>query len=143
MKCWAAILEQHNNKNYSISSALNQCSLHWSFCRAYSISQQDIIQGGWTRTLEFIICIWCHGCFLQCNDKPEEASGRVMWANGFVIAGGSGMLILEEEEHAIQRISIIAKLRLFCKLWCFDAGISSQAGTKRCMSKPLKNMVLI
>ena len=39
----------------------------------------------------------------QYNDMPERAS-RPFDVNrdGFVIAGGAGMLILEEEEHAIK-----------------------------------------
>ena len=52
----------------------------------------------------------------QYNDMPERAS-RPVDANrdGFVIAGGAGMLILEEEEHAIKRNApIIARLKCYC-----------------------------
>ena len=50
----------------------------------------------------------------QYNDTPEKASRSFdQNRDGFVIAGGSGMLILEEEEHAIKRNAPILARCLF------------------------------
>ena len=76
----------------------------------------------------------------QYNETPEKAS-RAFDANrdGFVIAGGSGMLILEEEEHAIKRNApILAKLTGYCaNSDGYDMVSPSGEGATRCMSEAL------
>ena len=74
------------------------------------------------------------------NDKPEEASRPFdVDRDGFVIAGGSGMLILEEEEHAIKRNApIIAKLKGYsANSDGYDMVSPSGEGAKRCMSQAI------
>ena len=60
--------------------------------------------------------------------------------DGFVIAGGSGMLILEEEEHAIKRNApIIARLAGYCaNSDGYDMVSPSGEGATRCMNEALK-----
>ncbi len=60
--------------------------------------------------------------------------------DGFVIAGGAGMLILEEEEHAIKRNApIIARLKGYCaNSDGYDMVSPSGEGATRCMSEAIE-----
>jgi 3-oxoacyl-[acyl-carrier-protein] synthase-1 len=94
--------------NYSITSACST-SLH---CIGNGVEQiqwgkQDIVFAGGGEELD-----WTLSCLFDAmgamsskyNDTPEKAS-RAFDANrdGFVIAGGGGMVVLEELEHARAR----------------------------------------
>ncbi|NOX41238.1 MAG: beta-ketoacyl-ACP synthase I [Alphaproteobacteria bacterium] len=94
--------------NYSITSACTT-SLH---CIGNGVEQiqfgkQDIVFAGGGEELD-----WTLSCLFDAmgamsskyNDTPELAS-RAFDANrdGFVIAGGGGLLVLEELEHALAR----------------------------------------
>ncbi len=94
--------------NYSITSACTT-SLH---CIGNGVEQiqmgkQDIVFAGGGEELD-----WTLSCLFDAmgamsskyNDTPERAS-RAFDANrdGFVIAGGGGLLVLEELEHALAR----------------------------------------
>jgi 3-oxoacyl-[acyl-carrier-protein] synthase I len=94
--------------NYSISSACatsNHC-----IGNAYELLQfgkQDIIFAGGCEDLDWTLSVLFDGMGAlssHFNDRPEVAS-RAYDAerDGFVIAGGAGVLVLEELEHAKAR----------------------------------------
>ena len=130
--------------NYSISSACStsaHCIGHAA--ELIQLGKQDIIIAGgaeqehWTSSSMFDAM---GALSSQYNDEPERASrpfdtGR----DGFVIAGGSGMLILEEEEHAIKRnAQIIARLKGYsANSDGYDMVSPSGEGAKRCMSQAI------
>ncbi|QIK41844.1 beta-ketoacyl-ACP synthase I [Pontivivens nitratireducens] len=94
--------------NYSITSACST-SLHCigSAAEQIQFGKQDVMFAGGGEELD-----WTLSCLFDAmgamsskyNDTPEKAS-RAFDANrdGFVIAGGGGMLVLEELEHAKAR----------------------------------------
>ena len=130
--------------NYSISSACStsaHCIGHAA--ELIQLGKQDIIIAGgaeqehWTSSSMFDAM---GALSSQYNDEPEKASrpfdtGR----DGFVIAGGSGMLILEEEEHAIKRNApIIARLKGYsANSDGYDMVSPSGEGAKRCMNQAI------
>ena len=130
--------------NYSISSACStsaHCIGHAA--ELIQLGKQDIIIAGgaeqehWTSSSMFDAM---GALSSQYNDEPEKASrpfdtGR----DGFVIAGGSGMLILEEEEHAMKRNApIIARLKGYsANSDGYDMVSPSGEGAKRCMSQAI------
>ena len=130
--------------NYSISSACStsaHCIGHAA--ELIQLGKQDIIIAGgaeqehWTSSSMFDAM---GALSSHYNDEPEKASrpfdtGR----DGFVIAGGSGMLILEEEEHAIKRnAQIIARLKGYsANSDGYDMVSPSGEGAKRCMSQAI------
>ena len=77
------------------------------------------------------------------NDTPTEAS-RTYDANrdGFVIAGGGGILVLEEYEHAVERgANIVAELVGFgATSDGFDMVAPSGEGAIRCMRQALETV---
>jgi 3-oxoacyl-[acyl-carrier-protein] synthase-1 len=130
--------------NYSISSACStsaHCIGHAA--ELIQLGKQDIVLAGggeqehWTSSSMFDAM---GALSSQYNETPEKAS-RAFDANrdGFVIAGGSGMLILEEEEHAIKRKApILAKLTGYCaNSDGYDMVSPSGEGATRCMSEAL------
>ena len=132
-------------ENYSISSACStsaHCIGHAA--ELIQLGKQDIIIAGgaeqehWTSSSMFDAM---GALSSQYNDSPEQAS-RAFDINrdGFVIAGGSGMLILEEEEHAIKRNApIIAKLAGYCaNSDGYDMVSPSGEGATRCMNEALE-----
>ncbi len=94
--------------NYSISSACatsNHC-----IGNAYEIIQlgkQDIIFAGGCEELDWTLSVLFDGMGAMSshfNDQPEKASRAFdKDRDGFVIAGGAGVLVLEELEHAKAR----------------------------------------
>lgn len=94
--------------NYSISSACST-SAHCigNACELIQMGKQDMVFAGggeelhWSLTLLFDAM---GALSSKYNDSPETAS-RAYDANrdGFVIAGGGGMLVIEELEHALAR----------------------------------------
>ncbi len=94
--------------NYSISSAC-ATSAHCigSAVEQIQLGKQDVMfAGGGEEEHWTLSCLFdaMGAMSSKYNDRPETAS-RAYDANrdGFVIAGGGGMLVLEEYEHALKR----------------------------------------
>jgi len=131
--------------NYSISSACStsaHCIGHAA--ELIQLGKQDIILAGgaeqehWTSSSMFDAM---GALSSQYNDSPEKASRPFdVDRDGFVIAGGSGMLILEEEEHAMKRNApIIARLEGYCaNSDGYDMVSPSGEGAIRCMSEAIE-----
>ena len=131
--------------NYSISSACStsaHCIGHAA--ELIQLGKQDIIIAGgaeqehWTSSSMFDAM---GALSSQYNDSPEKASRPFdVDRDGFVIAGGSGMLILEEEEHALQRNApIIARIEGYCaNSDGYDMVSPSGEGARRCMSEAIE-----
>ena len=132
--------------NYSISSAC-ATSAHCIGHGADLIKsgQQDIVIAGggedehWSSSSLFDAMGALSSNF---NDDPSKAS-RPYDKNrdGFVISGGSGILILEEEEHAKKRnANILAKLSgYYATSDGYDMVAPSGEGALRCMQGALKS----
>ena len=131
--------------NYSISSACStsaHCIGHAA--ELIQLGKQDIILAGgaeqehWTSSSMFDAM---GALSSQYNNNPEKAS-RPFDVNrdGFVIAGGAGILVLEEEEHAIKRNApIIARLKGYCaNSDGYDMVSPSGEGAIRCMSEAIE-----
>ena len=131
--------------NYSISSACStsaHCIGHAA--ELIQLGKQDImIAGGaeqdhWTSSSMFDAMGALSSKF---NDTPEKASRPFdIDSDGFVIAGGAGMLVLEDEDHAIKRNApIIARLSGYCaNSDGYDMVSPSGEGAIRCMSKAIE-----
>ena len=131
--------------NYSISSACStsaHCIGHAA--ELIQLGKQDIIIAGgaeqehWTSSSMFDAM---GALSSHYNDEPEKASRPFdIGRDGFVIAGGSGMLVLEEEEHAIKRNApIIARLEGYsANSDGYDMVSPSGEGAQRCMSQAIK-----
>jgi 3-oxoacyl-[acyl-carrier-protein] synthase-1 len=132
--------------NYSISSAC-ATSAHCIGHGADLIKsgQQDIVIAGGGEDLH-----WSSSNLFDAmgalssnfNDNPSSAS-RAYDKNrdGFVISGGSGMVILEEEEHAKKRnANILAKLSgYYATSDGYDMVAPSGEGALRCMKGAMQN----
>ena len=132
--------------NYSISSVC-ATSAHCIGHGADLIKsgQQDIILAGGGEDLH-----WSSSGLFDAmgalssnfNDDPSSAS-RAYDKNrdGFVISGGAGMVILEDEEHAIKRnANILAKLTgYYATSDGYDMVAPSGEGALRCMKGALQN----
>jgi len=131
--------------NYSISSACStsaHCIGHAA--ELIQLGKQDIIIAGgaeqdhWTSSSMFDAM---GALSSQYNSTPEKASRPFdIDRDGFVIAGGAGMLILEEEEHAIKRNApIIARLKGYCaNSDGYDMVSPSGEGAARCMNEAME-----
>ena len=131
--------------NYSISSACStsaHCIGHAA--ELSQLGKQDIIIAGgaeqehWTSSSMFDAM---GALSSQYNNSPEKASRPFdIDRDGFVIAGGAGMLILEEEEHAIKRNApIIARLKGYCaNSDGYDMVSPSGEGATRCMNEAME-----
>ena len=131
--------------NYSISSAC-ATSAHCIGHAADLIKsgQQDIVIAGGSDDEH-----WSSSCLFDAmgalssnyNSTPMTAS-RPYDSNrdGFVISGGAGMVILEEEEHAKKRgAKILAKLSgYFANSDGYDMVAPSGEGALRCMEGAIK-----
>ncbi|PIE43760.1 MAG: beta-ketoacyl-[acyl-carrier-protein] synthase I [Gammaproteobacteria bacterium] len=133
--------------NYSISSA---CATS-SHCIGNAMEQiqsgkQDIVFAGggeeedWTQTMLFDAM---GALSTKYNDTPEKAS-RPFDVNrdGFVIAGGGGMLVLEEKEQAEKRgAHIYAELVGYgATSDGYDMVVPSGEGAQRCMQQALSSV---
>ncbi len=130
--------------NYSISSACST-SAHCigNGMEQIQLGKQDIVFAGGGEELH-----WSMSCLFDAmgalstryNDTPEKAS-RAYDANrdGFVIAGGGGMLVLEELEHAQARgAKIYAELVGYgATSDGYDMVAPSGEGAQRCMRQAL------
>jgi 3-oxoacyl-[acyl-carrier-protein] synthase-1 len=130
--------------NYSMSSAC-ATSAH---CIGHAMEQiqlgkQDVVFAGggeeehWSLSMLFDAM---GALSTKYNDAPETASrpfdtGR----DGFVIAGGGGMLVIEEMEHALKRgANIIAELTGYgATSDGHDMVAPSGEGARRCMKQAL------
>ena len=132
--------------NYSISSAC-ATSAHCIGHAADLIKsgQQDIVIAGGGEDLH-----WSSSNLFDAmgalssnfNDEPALASRAYdRDRDGFVISGGSGMLILEEEEHAKKRgANILAKISgYYATSDGYDMVAPSGEGAYRCMEGALQN----
>ena len=131
--------------NYSISSACStsaHCIGHAA--ELIQLGKQDIIIAGgaeqehWTSSSMFDAM---GALSSQYNNSPEKASRPFdIDRDGFVIAGGAGMLILEEEEHAIKRNApIIARLKGYCaNSDGYDMVSPSGEWATRCMNEAME-----
>ena len=132
--------------NYSISSAC-ATSAHCIGHAADLIKsgQQDVVIAGGSDDEH-----WSSSCLFDAmgalssnfNSTPTIAS-RPYDSNrdGFVISGGAGMIILEEEEHAKKRgANILAKLSgYFANSDGYDMVAPSGEGASRCMQGAIDN----
>ncbi len=132
--------------NYSITSACTT-SLH---CIGSAVEQiqwgkQDVMFAGGGEELEWTMSNLFDAMGAMSskyNDKPETAS-RAFDAtrDGFVIAGGAGMLVLEEYEHARKRgANIIAEVTGYAATSDgYDMVAPSGEGAERAMRLALKD----
>ena len=130
--------------NYSISSACST-SAHCigNAMEQIQLGKQDVVFAGGGEELH-----WALSCLFDAmgalstkfNDTPESAS-RAYDANrdGFVIAGGGGMLVVEELEHAKARnAKIYAELVGYgATSDGYDMVAPSGEGAVRCMEQAL------
>jgi len=130
--------------NYSISSACST-SAHCigNAMEQIQLGKQDVVFAGGGEELH-----WALSCLFDAmgalstkfNDTPERAS-RAYDANrdGFVIAGGGGMLVVEELEHAVARgAKIYAELVGYgATSDGYDMVSPSGEGAVRCMQQAL------
>ncbi len=133
--------------NYSISSACST-SAHCigSAMEQIQLGKQDLVFAGGGEELH-----WTLSCLFDAmgalstkyNDTPERAS-RAYDANrdGFVIAGGGGMLVVEELEHARARgAKIYAELVGYgATSDGYDMVAPSGEGAVRCMQQALSTV---
>ncbi|HHH48339.1 MAG TPA: beta-ketoacyl-ACP synthase I [Gammaproteobacteria bacterium] len=133
--------------SYSISSACST-SAHCigNGAELIQMGKQDIVFAGggeelhWSQSVLFDAM---GAMSSKYNDTPEKAS-RAFDANrdGFVIAGGGGLLVLEELEHALARGA-----KIYCELVGYGATCDghdmvqpSGEGAVRCMQQALANV---
>lgn len=131
--------------NYSISAACattNICIGHAA--EQIMFGKQDIVFAGGCEDLDWTLSVLFDAMGAMSsgyNDRPEVASrafdaGR----DGFVIAGGAGVLVLEEAEHAKARgARILAEIVGYAATSDgFDMVQPSGEGAERCMRLALK-----
>ncbi len=133
--------------NYSITSACST-SAHCigNAMELIQLGKQDVIFAGggeelhWTQTVLFDAM---GALSSKYNDSPEKAS-RAYDANrdGFVIAGGGGMLVIEELEHAKARgAKIYAELVGYgATSDGYDMVAPSGEGAARCMQQAMSTI---
>jgi 3-oxoacyl-[acyl-carrier-protein] synthase-1 len=133
--------------NYSISSAC-ATSAHCigQAMEQIQVGKQDIVFAGggeeedWSLTMMFDAM---GALSTKYNDAPETASRPFdSKRDGFVIAGGGGMLVLEDLEHARKRgAHIIAELTGYgATSDGYDMVAPSGEGAQRCMKQAMATM---
>jgi len=133
--------------NYSISSACSTSShCIGNATELIQWGKQDIIFAGGGEELDWTLSVLFDGMNAMSskfNDRPETAS-RAYDVNrdGFVIAGGAGVLVLEELEHAKARgATIIAEIVGYgANSDGYDMVAPSGEGAVRCMKKALETV---
>ncbi|MDZ7749475.1 MAG: beta-ketoacyl synthase N-terminal-like domain-containing protein [Halofilum sp. (in: g-proteobacteria)] len=135
--------------NYSISSACSTTRATASATRPKQIQlgKQDVVfaGGGEEAALDADDAVRRHGRAVDAsyNDTPEKASRPYDTArDGFVIAGGAGIVVLEELEHAQARgAPIIAELVGYgATSDGYDMVAPSGEGAVRCMRQALAHV---
>jgi len=133
--------------NYSISSACST-SAHCigNATEMIQWGKQDIVFAGGSEELDWALSVLFDGMNAMSskyNDTPATAS-RAYDANrdGFVIAGGAGVLVLEELEHAKARgAKIYAEVAGYgANSDGFDMVAPSGEGAVRCMKMAMKDV---
>lgn len=133
--------------NYSISSACSTSS-HCVGNAAEMIQwgKQDVMLAGGGEELDWTLSVLfdaMNAMSSDFNDTPERAS-RAYDADrdGFVIAGGAGVLVLEELEHAKKRgAEIIAEIVGYgANSDGYDMVAPSGEGAERCMKLALETV---
>ncbi len=133
--------------NYSISSACSTSShCIGNATELIQWGKQDIIFAGGGEELDWTLSVLFDGMNAMSskfNDRPETAS-RAYDVNrdGFVIAGGAGVLVLEELEHAKARgATILAEIVGYgANSDGYDMVAPSGEGAVRCMKKALETV---
>ncbi len=133
--------------NYSITSACST-SAHCigNATEMIQWGKQDIMFAGGSEELEWTLSVLFDGMNAMSskfNDTPEKAS-RAFDVNrdGFVIAGGAGVLVLEELEHAKARgAKIYGEVAGYgANSDGFDMVAPSGEGAVRCMKLAMKDL---
>ncbi len=131
--------------NYSISSACSTSShCIGNATELIQWGKQDVMFAGGGEELDWTLSVLFDGMNAMSskfNDRPETAS-RAYDVNrdGFVIAGGAGVLVLEELEHAKARgATIIAEIVGYgANSDGYDMVAPSGEGAVRCMRMALE-----
>jgi len=133
--------------SYSISSA---CSTS-AHCignggELIQLGKQDVVFAGGGEELDWTLSVLfdaMNAMSSDFNDQPEKASRAYDAArDGFVIAGGAGVVVLEELEHAKARgAHIYAELVGYgATSDGFDMVLPSGEGAARCMRMAMQNL---
>jgi len=133
--------------SYSISSACST-SAHCigNAGELIQLGKQDIVFAGGGEELDWTLSVLfdaMNAMSSDFNDAPEKASRAYDTArDGFVIAGGAGVLVLEELEHAKARGAwIYAELVGYgATSDGFDMVLPSGEGAVRCMRMAMQNL---
>ncbi len=133
--------------NYSISSACSTSShCIGNAAEIIQLGKQDIIFAGGGEELDWTLSVLfdsMNAMSSKFNDTPETAS-RAYDADrdGFVIAGGAGVLVLEELEHAKARgAKIYAEIVGYgATSDGYDMVQPSGEGAVRCMKMAMNNL---
>ena len=133
--------------SYSISSACST-SAHCigNASELIQLGKQDIVFAGGGEELDWTLSVLfdaMRAMSSDFNDSPEVASRAYDAArDGFVIAGGAGVLVLEELEHARARgAHIYAELIGYgATSDGFDMVLPSGEGAVRCMRMAMQNL---
>src|SRR5262249_37765162 len=133
--------------NYSISSACatsNHCI--GNAMEVIQMGKQDMIFAGGSEELDWTLSVLFDAMGAMSsgfNQTPEKASRAYdVDRDGFVIAGGAGVLVLEELEHAKARgARIYAEMAGYgASSDGFDMVAPSGEGAVRCMRMALKDV---
>src|SRR5512135_2779319 len=133
--------------NYSISSACatsNHCI--GNAAEIIQIGKQDMIFAGGCEELDWTLSVLFDAMgamSTKYNDTPEKASRAYdRDRDGFVIAGGAGVLVLEELDHAKARgAKIYAEVAGYgATSDGYDMVAPSGEGAVRCMNMALENV---
>jgi 3-oxoacyl-[acyl-carrier-protein] synthase-1 len=133
--------------SYSISSACST-SAHCigNASELIQLGKQDIVFAGGGEELDWTLSVLfdaMNAMSSDFNDQPEKSSRAYDTArDGFVIAGGAGVLVLEELEHAKERgAHIYAELVGYgATSDGFDMVLPSGEGAVRCMRMAMQNL---
>ncbi|MCB1441675.1 MAG: beta-ketoacyl-ACP synthase I [Methyloceanibacter sp.] len=133
--------------SYSISSACST-SAHCigNAGELIQLGKQDIVFAGGGEELDWTLSVLfdaMNAMSSDFNDRPEKASRAYDAArDGFVIAGGAGVLVLEELEHAKARgAKIYAELAGYgATSDGYDMVLPSGEGAVRCMRMAMQGL---
>jgi 3-oxoacyl-[acyl-carrier-protein] synthase-1 len=133
--------------SYSISSACST-SAHCigNGAELIQLGKQDIVFAGGGEELDWTLSVLfdaMNAMSSDFNDRPEVASRAYDTArDGFVIAGGAGVVVLEEFEHAKARgAKIYGELVGYgATSDGFDMVLPSGEGAVRCMRMAMQNL---
>ncbi|MEX6504736.1 beta-ketoacyl-ACP synthase I [Jiella sp. M17.18] len=133
--------------NYSISSACSTSShCIGNAAETIQMGKQDIVFAGGCEDLHWTLSVLFDAMGAlssDFNDRPDVASRAYdKDRDGFVIAGGAGVLVLEEYEHAKARgANIVAEIVGYgATSDGADMVAPSGEGAVRCMRQALKNL---